>query len=65
MRAGEGRSMNRYSSTPDLTAKQHAGGQGMGSMFLCALCAKRKVCFGRRLQRVQGLKTWVCKGCVK
>ena len=40
-------------------------GVGMAPMFLCPCCAKRKHSTGRRLQRVQGIRQWVCQQCVK
>jgi hypothetical protein len=38
---------------------------GMGHFisFFCARCAMKKSAMGRKLQRVHGLRTWVCKGC--
>jgi iron only hydrogenase large subunit-like protein len=33
--------------------------------FLCPCCAKKKEALGRRLQRVQGVRQWVCRGCAK
>lgn len=40
-------------------------GVGHGSAFLCAACNTHKGTLGRRMQKVRGLKTWVCRGCVK
>jgi hypothetical protein len=36
-----------------------------GPMFRCARCDKPRLPQGRRLQRVMGLRTWVCAGCAK
>lgn len=57
--------MNRFSSQKDLTAQRNPGGGGMAPAFLCAACNKRKDSNGRRLERVFGLRTWVCAGCAK
>ncbi len=39
-------------------------GTGHASKWTCAACAKPQwQMAGRKLRRVQGVKTWVCKGC--
>lgn len=39
-------------------------GYGRQSTWRCALCFRLSASqAGRRLKRVQGLRTWVCKGC--
>lgn len=38
-------------------------GTGLSQTFRCAVCSKFRLVAGRRLQRVHGLKTWVCKDC--
>jgi hypothetical protein len=40
-------------------------GTGMVLNFRCARCNLAKQMDGRRKQKVQGLKQFVCKGCVK
>ena len=40
-------------------------GIGMFGAFCCARCAKHKPTPGRKLQRVGGLRQWVCAGCAK
>lgn len=57
--------MNRYSSIPDVSMQRNTAGSGHASLFQCMRCAKPKPQQGRRLQRVQGLRTWVCAGCAK
>lgn len=42
-----------------------AMGSGLLTTFLCAACNKPKMTTGRRLKRVQGLRTWVCKACAE
>jgi transcription elongation factor Elf1 len=54
----------------DNTARQgysgfRAMGSGLTTTFLCAACSKPKLTTGRRLKRVQGLRTWVCKACAE
>ena len=61
----EGRTVNRYSSIPDVSMQRHAAGGGHASLFACMRCGKNKPQQGRKLQRVQGLRTWVCAGCAK
>jgi len=39
-------------------------GVGHSSAFLCAACQTFKGTLGRRMQRVLGLRTWVCAACV-
>jgi hypothetical protein len=50
-------------SPPD--AKWQPTGVGMAPTFRCALCSKPRSPTGRKLQRVQGVRQWVCKYCVK
>lgn len=38
-------------------------GSGLSQTFLCAACVKYRLIPGRRLKRVNGLKTWVCREC--
>lgn len=57
--------MNRYSSIPDVSMQRNTAGSGHASLFQCMRCAKPKPQTGRKLQRVQGLRTWVCAGCAK
>lgn len=57
--------MNRYTSTPDVSMQRTPSGAGHASLFNCMRCSKPKPQTGRRLQRVQGLRTWVCAGCAK
>lgn len=52
-------------SGKDLTAIARPPGPGMHGLFLCAGCGRHKEISGRKLQRVRGLRTWVCKGCAK
>lgn len=40
-------------------------GAGMALSFRCARCNLPKAPLGRRLQMVQGIKQFVCKGCVE
>lgn len=40
-----------------------AMGSGMSTLFKCGRCHKRKAPAGRRMQRVLGLRTYVCAGC--
>lgn len=40
-------------------------GTGMSQNFRCARCDKPSPSEGRRLQRVAGLRTYVCKRCAK
>jgi hypothetical protein len=40
-------------------------GPGVLATFLCPRCAKSKSCVGRKLQRVRGLRTWVCRACAR
>ena len=42
-----------------------APGPGLQATFRCGRCDKPRQSLGRKLQRVLGLRTWVCKGCVK
>jgi hypothetical protein len=40
-------------------------GTGMSQRFRCARCDKPSESQGRKLQRVQGVRQYVCKGCAK
>lgn len=60
------------SSTNQRRAKQAdryvgIGGPGNSLMmrFVCARCTQPGHVAGRRLQRIGGVKRWVCKGCAK
>ena len=57
--------MNRHSSIKDVSKQRTPAGGGHASLFHCMRCALPKPQTGRRLQRVQGLRTWVCAGCAK
>lgn len=57
--------MNRYSAARDLTTRQAAPAAGMSQSFRCGACCKPKPILGRRLQRVMGLRQYVCCGCAK
>lgn len=57
--------MNRYSSLRDLSQTQRSPASGMSQSFRCAACCKHKPIRGRRLQRVLGLRQYVCAGCAK
>lgn len=57
--------MNRHSSIKDVSMQRTPAGGGHASLFNCMRCALPKPQTGRRLQRVQGLRTWVCAGCAK
>ncbi len=43
---------------------RHAG-PGHTITFLCAACQKRRDGFGKRLRRVLGLRTYVCRDCAE
>lgn len=51
------------SSGRDLTASQTAPGIGSWPSFMCGACGRRRSIGGRRMQRVAGLRTWVCAAC--
>lgn len=36
-----------------------------GQTFRCGACGQFRRLLGRKLQRVHGLRTWVCAGCAK
>ena len=38
-------------------------GVGLHSNFLCAKCRQSRMTLGRKLQRVSGVKQYVCRGC--
>lgn len=40
-------------------------GPGMSSTFRCGACGQAKSVVGRRMQRVAGLRQYVCAGCVR
>lgn len=52
---------DRLKSTPDVRWRNP--GPGMHITFKCAACSKVRSCFGRKLQRVQGLRQYVCSTC--
>ena len=54
---------DRIRTAPDVSFRPV--GMGTSTTFMCARCAKPRLSQGRKLQRVQGLRTWVCKGCAK
>ena len=54
---------DRMSPVPDV--KFRPVGMAHQSLFRCAACGNPRQCLGRRLQRVHGLRQWVCKGCAK
>ena len=53
------------SDTCQRVGHQFAAPRGIGlhSLFQCAKCSQRRETRGRKLQRVQGVKQWVCRGC--
>ena len=44
---------------------QSQPGVGHYSGFRCAACCQTKGTLGRKLQRVMGLRQYVCKGCYR
>lgn len=48
---------------PDVRWKPAGTGHGMS--FKCAACVKPKPILGRKLQRVDGVRQFVCKGCAR
>lgn len=48
---------------PDVAFRQ--AGVGLYMTFACARCGKVKPVVGRKMQRVRGLRTFVCAGCAK
>lgn len=54
---------DRIRTAPDVKFKP--AGIGTGATFMCALCCKPRVTLGRKLQRVNGLRTYVCRGCAR
>ena len=40
-------------------------GAGSFPLFKCPICNLPKASTGRRLQRVQGARQWVCQACVR
>lgn len=52
---------DKISPVPDV--KFRPVGAGHHISFFCALCNQPRNALGRKLQRVQGLRQWVCKGC--
>jgi hypothetical protein len=54
---------DKIKTAPDMPFR--SPGIGMIIAFLCARCGIRKEATGRRLQLVKGLRSWVCKGCIK
>ena len=48
-------------SAPDVKFRPTPAGHYI--TFMCPRCAKKKDSHGRKLQRVLGLRTWVCRGC--
>jgi hypothetical protein len=58
-------STNRFSAERDRTADRSTPSGGHAMTFRCAACAGVRLVQGRKLQRVQGLRQFVCKGCVK
>jgi predicted SprT family Zn-dependent metalloprotease len=58
------------SMSHDDSARQgHSGfravGVGMVPTFRCGDCDKPKISTGRKMKKVKGLRTWVCKACVE
>ena len=53
------------SDTSQRVGHQFAAPRGIGlhSNFMCARCNQPRMTQGRKLQRVQGVKQWVCRGC--
>lgn len=47
-----------------LMPPQTRHGPGHHSAFCCARCAAHHLVMGRRMRRVQGVRSWVCAACV-
>lgn len=55
--------MRRSNPTSLSAGLRPAAGMGMAPAFMCGLCAKPSAGKGQKLQRVRGLRTWVCAAC--
>lgn len=51
--------------TKPITGLRLAGPGGAGATFRCGRCTLFKSLHGRRMQRVQGLRQYVCAKCAK